>query len=319
MVNTDYGRDLLCIPKSYPKIVEISKRHIKSYLGYWNRRHYFLSDFRIGAKWANVIRFQWKEFQKYAQEYYRQTWKLPIFLPVAPIRGYAYVEDTFFPDPSPETTSVDGSCLNNANGSTWSTEHDRASVTAGNAEDSNTELFGARCDKGADPNFVISRSFTLFDTSSIPDGNTIDSSTYSLFGFAKNDQGSSVAPVQSSPASDTAIVGDDMDAFVNLHSDTVGATAITIAAWSTTAYNDFTLNATGRGWISKTGISKFGFRQSKDYSEGTGHANAPTATASDYAQPRAADTAGTGNDPKLVVNHSVAGGATLFNLMGVGN
>jgi len=29
IVNTDYGRDLLCIDKKFPKICEISKKHIK--------------------------------------------------------------------------------------------------------------------------------------------------------------------------------------------------------------------------------------------------------------------------------------------------
>lgn len=76
MANTDYGRDLLCIKKKFPKIIEIGKNHItclsniKKVNGLYHIQK--TTAFKVGAKWANVIRYRWPEFQQYAQVYYAQ-------------------------------------------------------------------------------------------------------------------------------------------------------------------------------------------------------------------------------------------------------
>ena len=61
LANTDYGRDLLCIPKSYGKIFKIGKNHIFHSPRMENGVLKYDWDFRVGAKWANVIRYRWEE------------------------------------------------------------------------------------------------------------------------------------------------------------------------------------------------------------------------------------------------------------------
>jgi len=68
--------------------------------------------------------------------------------------------------------------------------------------------------------------------------------------------------------------------------------------------NDFVLNASGKSNIDTGGISKFSARNANyDVAD-----VAPTWSASgdSYLYAKSADTAGTSEDPKLVVNHSVA-------------
>src|SRR3990167_7926682 len=181
MANTSYGRELLCIPKEYEQIIEISKRHVTSYLGsekigkdsylIWKK-----SDFRVGAKWANVIRYRWKEFQEYAQEYYIRNDKvfsrLPIMYPVVPYGMYAYTTSTFYPDPNVESTSVDGWTRNGTAGQTWA---DKQSGAGSAANDVNAGGDAFNLTTGSpDGNWdELQRAIYLFDSSAIPDTDTI--------------------------------------------------------------------------------------------------------------------------------------------------
>src|SRR3989304_8896609 len=68
-VNTNEGRSFFGIEKDFPHIIEISKRHIKGILGIQNNRFYFKSEFRVGAKYGNIIRYNWLEFLKVLRYY----------------------------------------------------------------------------------------------------------------------------------------------------------------------------------------------------------------------------------------------------------
>lgn len=209
---------------------------------------------------------------------------------------------TFYPDSSVESTSVDGYTADvGGGGSNWATAHDRTTCTT--PSDTATVLV-TRCDN-ASGSYRIYRSFTLFDTSSIPDADTIDSATLSLwFNSINNAQSDSIGIVQTSPASNTAIVADDFNNFTAIHSQTATAEK-TLASISTGAYTDFAFDATGLTWIDKTGITKLGQRQKNDYSETASHSN-PASGGNTSTEYRSADTAGTTNDPKLVVEHTTA-------------
>src|SRR3989338_2002925 len=63
LANTDYGKDLLCIPKGYNNIFKFGKNHIFYSPRMENGVLKYDWDFRVGAKWANVIRCRWEEFQ----------------------------------------------------------------------------------------------------------------------------------------------------------------------------------------------------------------------------------------------------------------
>ena len=201
--------------------------------------------------------------------------------------------DTYFPDPNVETTSVDGYVENYADPGTCSTMAGAADGTSAN--DAGTSVIAQYSDGGTDCN--IQRGVTLFDTSALPDSDTISSAIASLYGQFKNDGNSySVRMVTTTPASNTALVAADFDQF----GTTSLANEISIASFSTTGYNDFTM--TDLTQVSKTGVTRLGWRLTGDISGASPGVN--------YAQVASADTAGTTNDPKLVVTHAAGGGGT---------
>ncbi len=100
------------------------------------------------------------------------------------------------------------------------------------------------------------------------------------------------------PSNNALVVGD----YGNTGS-TEFSTAITYTNWSTTGYNDFALNASGLAAISKTGVSKFSTRNA-NY-DVANVAPPWRVDAGTHIIAYAADQAGTANDPKLVVVHSV--------------
>lgn len=143
----------------------------------------------------------------------------------------------------------------------------------------------------------LTRVIYTFDTSSIPVSATIESATLSLFGVSKNNSlgGSPEIDIVAAtpPATNTLAASD----YGQLGS-TVFASK-TYAGWSTSAYNDFTLNANGIANITKGGVSKFGARVNWDTD------NSFTGTWASLSDVRfnhyMADQTGTDNDPKLVV------------------
>lgn len=210
---------------------------------------------------------------------------------------------TFFPDPSVETTTIDGVC-NSGNNAVWSasqtaspgaacnhTNGAAANVTYADASDGST--------------YDILRAYFLFDTSSIGSGQSVSSATFSLWVTTATDQqadGSDYVNVYTStPASNTALATTD---FPNVGS-TAQATQITISALTTAAYNDFAFNSTGKGNIAMTGVSKFSLRDGHDAANVSMTFSHINLVKGDFA-----DTAGTANDPKLVVVSAAAAATT---------
>jgi hypothetical protein len=146
---------------------------------------------------------------------------------------------------------------------------------------------------------LFERIHTLFDTSSIGSGSTISSATLSYYDASdkQNDFSMSVNIYSTNPASNNNLVIQDYS--------TQGTTAFSsnLAQSSITdnAYNDFVLNSSGITAINMTGISKFAYRYTKDADN-----SPPTwaANKSNYWAVFSADTAGTTNDPKLVVEYT---------------
>lgn len=203
---------------------------------------------------------------------------------------------TVYPDPSPESTTVDGYIATSSGA--WATARN---ATSGSATDnaasdgSNTQhsLFSAV--------YYLGRFFSLFDTSSIPDTDTIDSAVYSVYyTSAGNDVDSTgYEAVETSPASNTALVGADFDNFTNTSGGSINHGV------TTNTYGDITLDATGRGWISKTGVTKLGMIGKRDLDN-----SAPTGL--NRQSFNHADTSGTSTDPKLTVEHTASGTTSTF-------
>lgn len=207
---------------------------------------------------------------------------------------------TFYPAAG-ENSPMDGHT--DHSNATYSTVHDASVGT--NASATGTVLYNyGYLYLG---NYTLGRNAFLFDTSSIPDTDTISAATLSLYGHADKDDGDTqtVKIVTCTPASNSTISTDDYDQFgTTLQSDT----AIRLNVWAV-AYNDFPLNATGIASISKTGITKFASRLNLDIEN-----TAPTGNG--YCAAYSADD--TAGDPKLVVTHAAAAAKPPSNLLLMG-
>jgi len=202
--------------------------------------------------------------------------------------------DTFYPDAS----AADGYVARTSASENWAT------IRAGNGTTHNdtaaSEIgIGIYADATDLVWWNLYRSIFSFDTSSIPDGNNIDAAVISLYGTGKQD-GLSCSPsinvYSASPAADDELANGDFQ--------TIGTTpycdaAIGYAVWAV-AYNDFTLNATGRAAISKTGVSHFGFRDVVYDAGGT----VPNWVYTGVSNLNVYYSNNGTNKPKLVVTHS---------------
>ena len=111
---------------------------------------------------------------------------------------------------------------------------------------------------------LLSRMVFVLNTSALPDDAIISSATFSLYGNTKLDEAGELPELNiysAAPASDTALVAGDYD---SLGDTPYCDTPVTYAAFTTTGYNDFALNATGLAAISKTGNTYFGGRMVAD-------------------------------------------------------
>ena len=220
---------------------------------------------------------------------------------------------TFYPDANIESTSVDGT-NQIVNGTNWETTQD---ATTGTANDSAAaSVVGTRDDAGG---VTLRRAFLLFDTSSIPDTDPINSSTLSVtmnatFSNTDNDGNDFFAVVKPCPEANTSLTANDYDNFrdtTNSSCPRAVDTAMTqysaqldFSAFVTDSatYNDFVINAAGNASTSVTGITYYGLVEGHDLLDD------PIVGASEgnYVGVIMADTADTTADPKLVVNHGVA-------------
>jgi len=219
--------------------------------------------------------------------------------------------DTFYPN---NATAVNGLVTNDVGvlADTWANV--RGASTGTTAQTNGADGIACQLRTGDPDNTwrVITRSFFLFDTSALPDTDTIDSATISLYGEVvttnANIPTQSIVPVASTPASDTTITTADFDQLGN----TAFSTGIAFTSFSTSAYNDFALNASGLSAISKTGISKFGFRTVSDQSN-----TEPSVSIWNEDTTRIivwlVDWEGTANDPKLVVVHEASSNIKTYN------
>ena len=195
---------------------------------------------------------------------------------------------------------VDGFTKRGVAGESFSTIRNGAGTSA--SATSTTDTMEMQLASGGNfKNFA--RMIFLFDTSSIDDGSSIDSATFSVKVANKANQlggNNELYVVSVSPATDDNVVTGDY-AVANYGTTLFGSK--TYASISTSAYNDFTLNASGEGSISDIGNSKFGVIMRDDFDNsfsGSGSENN-----SNFYNILFADTAGTTSDPKLVVNFTI--------------
>ena len=184
MANTDEGRELLHIPAEYGKIEWFHKNSV-----FWKTGAIWIDDdglireewtasFRIGAMWANAIRYNWTKFCKLAKTFYEREYEgMKIYRPVLRVEGElvaAHAVETAYPDPDTETTTVDG-YTKKYTSTSWDTTHD-AAESDDDAERSfmhdEPYLFVQNAVNhapatGGDGRYSITRTHLLFDTSAL--------------------------------------------------------------------------------------------------------------------------------------------------------
>lgn len=300
IANTKFGRDLLCIPQEYPQIVLIRKNCVHCLVSDDGITATLVADFRIGAKFANVIRCRWKGFNSYAKYFQLKGWQEIGKSPYILGDRVCALTLTAYPDPNAETTTVDG--YNYHNGASFATVHGAATGTG--ADDSGTDLY-VECQNGS---FQIFRSYTLFDTSSLTSSASISAATYSVkkvLRIGTTDYYTALTSV--SLASNTAVATSDFN-ISNFGAEV--ATRILFSAQTALSYVDFSITTLSS--ISKTSITKYGLITGHDL-DNTG----PTGGVSDYTQYNSADTTGTTSDPKLVVTYTLPSARSHFLLLGI--
>ena len=217
--------------------------------------------------------------------------------------------ETYYPDASPESNSVDGHVYDEElGGQDWSV---LIALPGDTANDSSTTLFCSY--QGADSvsnkwEYCV-RGITLFNTAALPDSAVIVSANLSLYGKSKQANlpysDHSVNIYSSAPASDTSLAAGDYDSLGTIAFSTV----ITYTSWNTAGYNIFQLNANGKAAISTTGVSKFGMRDPKYDVAGS-----QPAWASSQTNNIAAYSADQGsNQPRLTVIYALSATVTSDN------
>ncbi|MBI3654091.1 MAG: hypothetical protein HY231_23925 [Acidobacteria bacterium] len=217
---------------------------------------------------------------------------------------------TVYPDPNnPASVACDGDMGTNGNAS-YATAHS----TADCADCSGSSLLTAEnsgSDLGSGTTYSVIRSVLNFDASALGSGSTISAATLSVKPASQPFDYTGAATLQLVTNSVTSNVAYNTSDF-NSFGTTDQATAISWSALSANTYADFTLNSTGRGNISKTGVSHFGLRASQDVSNtqptlGTdpGFSNQGGEVCYFYGS----ETTGTTSDPKLVITYTPAAGS----------
>jgi hypothetical protein len=317
LANTNEGRDILFLPpwRTHPyPIVGLRKQVVRFYLGRWDGLEHWQSEFHIGAKWGNVIRYRWQEVRKAInQTVLRSILDYPPIYTkdgrlLHPVGGAT--TSLFYPDPSPESTTVDGTAYayTGGAGATWAAS--RAANGYGSQDDSAVDDMGrlTATDGTTDRYHGFHRQFLLFNTSALGSGDTIDSGTVTLTSDATAidsfGDDTVLTNTGSGPASPTAIDKDDYQAMVGAAAQS--DTRIDVGAFVNSTHV-YTLNAAGIATVTaaRDGITKFGGRLSCDQdniNSGVG----PTWVGGGQSTPRyyAAETSGTSSDPKLTVVHT---------------
>jgi hypothetical protein len=222
---------------------------------------------------------------------------------------------TFYPDAGTGGTTVDGIAMRNGD-ETWATKRTSAGTHAFDTANPQNVLFS---DSATTNQFQELRRFLLTLPTTTIGTDDISATVLSLYGQSQaNNLGCSPAPdidiYTATPASDNAIVAAD---YLAVGSVSQTGSPIAYASWNTAAYNDFTFNATGRGNVNKTTISRFSARNANyDVSGTTPPYVGGGGGSQSYLGFYTADQAGTTNDPKLVVTHAAAasGPANLKSL-----
>ena len=302
LANTSEGKDLLCIDDYGLPIIGMKKNVVL-----YNHGDKFMADFRVGAKWANVIRYRWQEIRHALErvneiELSKRTSTLLRGQPMLVPAGAATI--TQYPDPHPENTSVDGQVSRDTGYPSGASET-LTTIRSGNgtaANDSGTNgYFQLYATTTSNQFFNIVRCIYGFDTSAMG-ACDIDSATAHFVGnVGVNNLGTStIALAGAAPASNTAIVASDFQTVT--YTGYAAANLVVGSTWNVGSYSDFTLNTAGEAYIKPLGVTILSVLLEWDRANSfSGSWSSEQVT---HQGSLMADNSGTSSDPKLIVNYT---------------
>ena len=125
----------------------------------------------------------------------------------------------------------------------------------------------ALCGNDTGARFFFYRAFFPVDTSSLGSGATITDAALKIYVFSEEHDhvNDFIRLVETNQASSSSLISADYNQCGSVDNPTAGAADVDISSDITiTAYNTWTLNATGLSWISKTGTTYLGLREGND-------------------------------------------------------
>ncbi len=138
----------------------------------------------------------------------------------------------------------------------------------------------------------IGRGYLTFDTSSITVGSTLSAATVAIYVTAKtNNENDGLDTITITRPGGTWTTWD-----VGTASDSFDITAI-----STSAYTTFTLNATGRGYLTLGGTTELGIQEGHDVAQSPPPGNSATGNIVTFST---SEETGTSQDPTLSVTYT---------------
>ena len=150
------------------------------------------------------------------------------------------------PNIFPTSTSHDGYIQNvGLPGASWNAIHDGTTGTTVDADDTSTKkAIGVWCTTGRSGSYYIYRAYLLFDTSGISVAPS--AATLKIYGYSSTS--GDVIAIEGTWIGASSLHKDDFNSFTGFASgwDDGDVTAYSneVSLWNTSAYNDFTLNAT---------------------------------------------------------------------------
>jgi len=257
-------------------------------------------DVRTAPKFARRLRHQLDPLWRAAH-----AWDQYLANPLVPALNAGFDTLLQWPDPGdPGTTTVDGIVRRFTTAESFATIRTSAGNSTWNATSDNAVQFTADTTSNTWTNLY--RSFFTFDTSALTGAAVISAATVSLFDVYGVSDPSGLGPgidlVSVTPTANNALTASDYSAF---GTTSYTGSPKTAGSWTSSAYNAFTLNATGLAAVSKTGITRIGARESTYDITGT----TPTWTSGTNVGIgiQFSDQPGSSNDPKLEITYTVPG------------
>ena len=138
-----------------------------------------------------------------------------------------------------------------------------AQAAASASNQGSTPAIGQESTTAGGGEYWVYRAGLIFDTSTIPSDAAIISATLAIRGLTDSSVNDfDLTVVNGSALSNPMALAD----YGGLLAATASGGIISSTAWSLSAYNSITLNATGLGFITKAGTTKLALRSSKDIS-----------------------------------------------------